>query len=309
MDVDGDGTFENYVTPIRAQPCSDCFIYAAAALVEIQYNIDHGGSLSFDLSEQNLHNCLRVSCEATGDYRGILDHIRDFGVMEEDLSRTGEWRPCENCQGVSLKNWFIAPDSIPYFRIYEYETVIPVQVTYEQRRPLLVEALQEGPVVIGVAHWNNWLVGEGGVRVCFDPVPGSHAAVVVGYRNSGNVFLVKNSHGDPDILKMAFEHGDKCGFAFMAHRIPRNATYMSWGDGEAFCYSGMDRDKDGVPDAHDNCPHTANATQLDTDGDGYGDVCDACPFLAGQNGYGCPPPPSETTTTKRPWYERDPKGS
>lgn len=35
-----------------------------------------------------------------------------------------------------------------------------------------------------------------------------------------------------------------------------------------------DQDGDGVPDAQDNCPSTANADQLDTDKDGTGDVCD-----------------------------------
>lgn len=35
-----------------------------------------------------------------------------------------------------------------------------------------------------------------------------------------------------------------------------------------------DGDGDGVYDASDNCPNTANADQKDTDGDGYRDVCD-----------------------------------
>jgi len=38
-----------------------------------------------------------------------------------------------------------------------------------------------------------------------------------------------------------------------------------------------DRDRDGVPDACDNCP-IANPGQRDYDGDGRGDVCDACPW-------------------------------
>ena len=38
-----------------------------------------------------------------------------------------------------------------------------------------------------------------------------------------------------------------------------------------------DKDHDGVPDAHDNCPKDSNPTQTDSDGDGIGDACDECP--------------------------------
>ena len=36
----------------------------------------------------------------------------------------------------------------------------------------------------------------------------------------------------------------------------------------------IDSDGDGVPDATDNCPNTANPNQQDTDGDGIGDACE-----------------------------------
>jgi predicted dienelactone hydrolase len=39
----------------------------------------------------------------------------------------------------------------------------------------------------------------------------------------------------------------------------------------------LERDGDGVPDAADNCPATANPDQADADADGTGDVCDATP--------------------------------
>ncbi len=40
-----------------------------------------------------------------------------------------------------------------------------------------------------------------------------------------------------------------------------------------------DSDHDGIDDALDNCPFTANADQLDLDGDGIGDACDNCVSL------------------------------
>ena len=44
-----------------------------------------------------------------------------------------------------------------------------------------------------------------------------------------------------------------------------------------------DSDRDGVPDAVDNCPLTANPRQEDRDMDGRGDACDNCPYVANSN--------------------------
>ena len=45
----------------------------------------------------------------------------------------------------------------------------------------------------------------------------------------------------------------------------------------AFCCNGCSRskdmDSDGVADASDNCPATANTNQADADGNGVGDAC------------------------------------
>jgi cysteine-rich repeat protein len=46
------------------------------------------------------------------------------------------------------------------------------------------------------------------------------------------------------------------------------------------CGGPLDSDGDTVPDATDNCPKVANASQVDTDNDAIGDACDACPNQA-----------------------------
>lgn len=52
-----------------------------------------------------------------------------------------------------------------------------------------------------------------------------------------------------------------------------NAIYLADGSGKC---KAVDTDGDGVPDATDNCPSTANPNQEDADGDGVGDACDNC---------------------------------
>jgi large repetitive protein len=48
-----------------------------------------------------------------------------------------------------------------------------------------------------------------------------------------------------------------------------------------------DSDRDGIPNATDNCPQAANPDQADGDGDGKGNVCDPCPTTANPGSAGC----------------------
>ena len=85
-----------------------------------------------------------------------------------------------------------------------------------------------------------------------------------------------------DGTKIAF-HSDRSGnreiYAMNADgtsqvQLTNNLTddaNPSWGAGPA---APGDRDRDGVPDAVDNCPDVANTDQADLDGDGIGNACD-----------------------------------
>lgn len=283
MDLDGDGVGENYITSIKKQPCMDCYIYSALGLLEIQYQIDHGINVSLDLSEQNIHNCLRISCSSTGDERSIYEYIKKYGVMEEHYSKSGNWRLCENCsKRVSTKSGVVDISHIPFYKIKGWRLITNSLVKYEDRKLLLVLALQNGPVVIQ-SRWGYRF--NDGIGYCINEKAGFHSTIIIGYVNYGEAFLVKNSHNENDMLRIPFEGSDKCDFASVATQII--STYTEWGSGEDFCYSMDDLDKDGVPDAHDNCPKNKNTNQINTDSDMLGDVCDPCPKDGDPNGYYC----------------------
>lgn len=57
----------------------------------------------------------------------------------------------------------------------------------------------------------------------------------------------------------------------------------------------LDQDRDGIANADDNCPTTANPDQADGDGDGHGDVCDSCPTVACPGDVDCTPAEEAST--------------
>lgn len=288
IDTNGDEIPENYIPSVKRQPCGDCFLYSAVGLLEIQFQIDHKVSSTLNLSEQSLHNCLRIACDGAGDQRIILNHIKDYGVMEEDYSKTGEWFECLSCleyiyTGIGITQL----RNIPFYTFRDYVEIVSPKMPYADRKMAMVAALQYGPLAMDISGWSGWR-RDYDVLFCEKGDPSGHSLIVVGYENYGETFIVKNSHGEGTLLKMVFDGGDKCGFAHFAHQIAPGSTYISYGLGNKFCYSMRDGDGDRIPDAHDNCPYVKNSDQSNVDGDLLGDICDPCPKeYNSANGYYC----------------------
>ena len=282
IDTNGDGVNENYLTSIKQQPCGDCYIYAATALYEIQYNIDHKTSINIDLSEQNIHNCLRIPCGLSGSPFHVLRYINEIGVLEENVVSTGSWGDCDNCKS---KIGWLKQSQLTYFK-HKRTIQLDCGIPYEQKKKIFVDALQKGPIAVLISRWNDYKK-YGDIFTCVktERKSAGHAVVIVGYEAYGNIFIIKNSHNDNGLLRVAFNEGDKCGFAVDATII--EGTYTEFGTGEDFCYMGEDPDNDGVANPFDNCPRHYNPNQSNLDFDFYGDACDPCPVIGGHPKDGC----------------------
>lgn len=289
VDLNGDGIGENYITPSKIQPCSDCYIYSAIGLLEIQFQIDHQTSSTLNLSEQNIHNCMGILCDGENDYVFMLNYIQKFGAMEEEYSRTGFWGKCENCKGeIDSSIGKLPIRNIPFYSFKKYTQIIFPNQPYEEKKLILVKSLQNGPVIMDIASWWGWRsMGEGtNTLYCKEENPSGHKVVIVGYENYGEYFVVKTD-GD-HLIKMIFEGGKKCGFAYRAHQIEKGSTFVSYGLGEKYCSSNYDVDKDGIFDQFDNCVYIPNPNQENRDGDMVGDACDPCPDDYNEkNGFYC----------------------
>ncbi|HEX8351454.1 MAG TPA: thrombospondin type 3 repeat-containing protein, partial [Pyrinomonadaceae bacterium] len=170
----------------------------------------------------------------------------------------------------------------------------------------------QGAVVSG--QWQTWDAFGGGVWWSTRPINGQCAgataacdktwAEIVANNPDATIlegFGINQGSGNPGLITSV----DKLVIGFKTAACP-------------FVYDfEPDGDNDGVGDARDNCPTTANGDQADFDNDGQGDACDldddndnvndgtdACPNTpAGTpvNGSGCPVPASKDQCKNGGW--------
>ena len=273
VDLNNDGIKENYVTSIKKQRCGDCFIYAAIGLLEIQYQIDHQIQINLDLSEQSLHNCLRIQCNMGGDDRDILNYLQSFGVVEEQYDMTGFWGACNSCP-IFTNNIVVEP--MTFFYLGGWKQITNVKMSAETRRLNIVEALQTGPITLEVESWSG-LGLDGNTLYCIKKDISGHIIIVVGYESYGKVLIIKNSYGESGTLKLLFEDVEICGIGAISNQIVPFSTYSLPQKESKFCHSTQDSDMDGISDPEDNCPFDFNKDQKNTDNDLFGDICDIWP--------------------------------
>jgi len=200
LDVDGHGVPGNgigfdWMTPVGDQgTCGDCWNFPATGAVEADARIEYNDlSLYLDCSEQDVLSCGGAGSCASGSSILALKYIRDTGVVDETcFPRTGiDANGCDyygcgypptSCSD-KCSDWWNS-----LFTIYSYGAVPDIPADMKN---ILIN---EGPIVIYM-YWGAGSYDGNGIWTCGSSGSVNHAAVLVGYDDIGEYWVLKNSWG------------------------------------------------------------------------------------------------------------------
>ncbi|VVS93811.1 C1 family peptidase [Desulfoluna spongiiphila] len=199
---------KNYVTSVKQQRCSDCWAFAAVGSLEIRLAID--GSSSMNLSEQLLVSTCSSAGSCSGGYINMASQfLVDQGTPEEVCyPYRGQNSDCgEACSG-----W--------QNQAYRASSTTRVSQTVDA---IKAAVYTRGPVNVGFMVYSDFSSYRSGVYERTGGVnEGGHAVIVVGYDDTQNCFIVKNSWGpswgESGYFRIAYNQvSNEVGFGMDAH--------------------------------------------------------------------------------------------
>lgn len=187
----------DWMTEVKQQlECGSCWAFASLAVVEAQHNIENNDTdYDLDLSEQQLvSNCTGAGDCSGGWHLTALSYVRNEGVVSEScFPYVDSYCPigCGCSYGCSNA---ICSDNLcqESNEIYSIEDYNSISADLTSIKEYLYEI---GPVAAAIDWENSYL--ENGTRVCGANPVIDHAVVIVGYNDTGNYWIIRNSWG-PD---------------------------------------------------------------------------------------------------------------
>jgi len=181
----------NWVTPVKNQGfCGYCWVFSSVAVVESRAKIDlNNPSYSIDLSEQDVASCAPESnggiCDGDTDGNdeiNALSYMKNTGIVKEscfpysDLANACS-NKCSNWQNEILK-------------VQNYNSIAASANSIKQ-------AVNDyGPVTVYMAVYDDFNYYSGGVYSwAYGDFQGLHSISIVGYNDTGQYWICKNSWG------------------------------------------------------------------------------------------------------------------
>jgi len=180
-----------YSTPAKDQGiCNACFAFASLAAMEAQYRIARGEpDFAIDLSEQEVVSCIVPgdSCSTGGAAEQVGLYLQGIGVADESClpyasGYSGDEGRCDaTCDDVQDRRHSIAG---------WYMSTLPWGIE-RIKQELLV-----APVIANMQLYDDFYAYTGGVyRRTSDQSRGWHVVLILGWDDSDNSWIAKNSWG------------------------------------------------------------------------------------------------------------------
>jgi C1A family cysteine protease len=205
---------KNWVSPILNQgDCGSCVAFASIGTMETQYKIASGyAPLNIQLSTQNAFACGGAGCQFGSVPNAMATFLQQTGVVDEACApntegATGQDVACSAvCADSAKRTYRIANFTEPTDGTLDIDAV--------------KRALQNGPLVTTLTVYADFMSYSSGVytHVTGD-VMGGHAISIVGYDDTTQSFIVRNSWGQ--------DWGEK-GFAHVSYNDISGVGQQTW---------------------------------------------------------------------------------
>lgn len=212
---------KNYMTPVKRQKCGDCWAFAAAATLEGRMAID--GKPGLDLSEQLMvSDCCSAGSCGGGYIVSVSEFLTDTGAPGESCY---PYQGSNSSCGSACSDWRSkAIKASSYTRVDQ--TVAALKAAVYNR----------GPVNVGYMVYEDFSSYKSGVyEHTWGSAEGGHAVVIVGYDDTEQCFIVKNSWGTG--------WGESGYFRIAYSQVTNQVEF-----GQQACVFGGDIDPDPNPD-------------------------------------------------------------